>query len=403
MFVHWMEKLLTGEILEMTRRLLLMPLRNCVTGHQTARFVTFILALVLLGAVASSTWAQAWFDTFDDGSFDDGDPVTWSINPAGAFPGNYDAESGDFVFAPLEDEDDNESMIATVDSSLFENTASVRIRGMIVPEVPDAITGEGNLGVTLFFDPATISGYVGLLDAANNLILISVTNGEIQDLGEYVVLDFPATEEVYVQMDYDGENIGLSAWEVGTPQPAAAQFIVEDATHSSGFSGLVFNEDAPMDIGVYHWARAAGVRILDGDVDIDGIVGTSDIDTMFANLGSSDPLYDLDEDGDADNADVDLLVETLLDTFYGDANLDGRADAADLNQIGINWQSGDLGWENGDFTGDRNVNAADLNVLGINWQMGAPAAASAVPEPTGIALLLLGVVGFAVQCRGRRK
>ncbi len=328
--------------------------------------------------------------------------MTWSVNPAGAFPGDYDASSGDFVFAPLEAEADDESMVATVNSALFENVASVRTRGIIVTDPSGIITGEGNLGVTLFFDPATVSGYVGLLDAANNLILISVVNGEIQSLADDVVLDFPATEEVYVQMDYDGENIALSAWEVGTPQPAVAQQIVEDASHSAGFSGLVFNEDGFMDIGLYRWARAADVPIIDGDVDIDGAVAASDIDTLFANLGSTDPLYDLDEDGDADNADVDRLVQTYLGTYYGDANLDGRVDATDLNRIGINWQSNDSNWENGDFTGDRNVNAADLNVLGINWQNGIPAATAPVPEPTSSALLLLGFVGFASYHRLRR-
>ena len=378
-----------------------MSFNHTVTKRRTARLATCMATAIILHALAGSIWAQPWFDTFDDGSFDDGDPVTWTVNPAGAFPGNYDISGGDFVFAPLEDENDDESMVATVNSALFQNTASVRARGIIFTDPSGIFTGEGNLGVTLFFDPATISGYVGLLDAANNLILVNVVNGEIQSLGEDVDLDFPATEEVYVQLDYDGENVALSAWEVGTPQPAVAQHIVEDATHSSGFSGLVFNEDGLMDLGIYRWARAAGVRIVDGDVDIDGNVAATDIDTLFANLGSTDPLYDLDEDGDADSADVDRLVGTYLDTFYGDANLDGRVDAADLNQVGINWQSSDADWAKGDFTGDRNVNAADLNVLGLNWQNGVAAATAAVPEPTGSALLLLGIVTFAMRYRGR--
>jgi hypothetical protein len=61
----------------------------------------------------------------------------------------------------------------------------------------------------------------------------------------------------------------------------------------------------------------------------------------------------------------------------GDATLDGRVNATDLNQLGIHWQlASRAGWQDGDFNGDGNVNAADLNILGLNWQRVA-----AVTEP----------------------
>jgi hypothetical protein len=50
----------------------------------------------------------------------------------------------------------------------------------------------------------------------------------------------------------------------------------------------------------------------------------------------------------------------------------------------------------GDANGDGIANAADLNALGSNWQAGVVPAAStaAVPEPTGIILLLTGLLGL---------
>ena len=55
----------------------------------------------------------------------------------------------------------------------------------------------------------------------------------------------------------------------------------------------------------------------------------------------------------------------------GDANLDGKVDAADLNVLAQNWQRSDgVDWEGGDFTGDGRVDAADLNVLAQNWLAG---------------------------------
>ena len=67
----------------------------------------------------------------------------------------------------------------------------------------------------------------------------------------------------------------------------------------------------------------------------------------------------------------------------GDANLDGRVDAQDLNVLGINWRrTGDcLRWSNGDFNSDRFVDAADLNVVGINWRKGVAAAARTPRAP----------------------
>jgi hypothetical protein len=86
--------------------------------------------------------------------------------------------------------------------------------------------------------------------------------------------------------------------------------------------------------------------------------------------------FDLDGSGEVDNGDVEFLVENIIGTFMGDANLDGKVDAMDLNQVGINWRRMDgVGWSNGDFTGDGAVNAADLNLIGVNWRSGVAAAA----------------------------
>ena len=69
--------------------------------------------------------------------------------------------------------------------------------------------------------------------------------------------------------------------------------------------------------------------------------------------------------------------QNILGTFLGDANLDGRINAMDLNQVGLNWLEANVtGWEHGDFNGDGLVNAMDLNILGINWLSGEAVAAA---------------------------
>ena len=72
--------------------------------------------------------------------------------------------------------------------------------------------------------------------------------------------------------------------------------------------------------------------------------------------------------------------------LQGDADLDGVVGSQDLNVLGINWLKSDQVWSSGDFNGDGFSNAADLNLVGINWLQSVPSAASpeSVPEPFGI-------------------
>ena len=48
----------------------------------------------------------------------------------------------------------------------------------------------------------------------------------------------------------------------------------------------------------------------------------------------------------------------------------------------------------GDLTGDGMVDAADLNILGINWQTWREGEPAAVPEPAGCVLILTSLVGL---------
>ena len=112
---------------------------------------------------------------------------------------------------------------------------------------------------------------------------------------------------------------------------------------------------------------------------------------------------DLDFLSDSEDG-VDFFFDGMLVATFGtpmllpgDANADGRVDAADLNVIGLNWQQTGKTRAEGDFTGDGLVDAADLNVLGLNWQSGVEAAA--VPEPSALMLLAAAMLTFVVMRR----
>lgn len=116
-----------------------------------------------------------------------------------------------------------------------------------------------------------------------------------------------------------------------------------------------------------------------GDVNSDGRIDGGDIDAVYAAVAANDmgENFDVNQDGQVDATDASFLIETVLGTCLGDANLDGQINAADLNAVGINWQSANnVGWAGGDFNGDGLVNAADLNNIGINWLKGTAQARS---------------------------
>ena len=146
--------------------------------------------------------------------------------------------------------------------------------------------------------------------------------------------------------------------------------------------------------GTHVWMSDQHSRIIYrmgilGDVDLDGVRNADDIDWIYAQIGdpgSWDPA-DLDGDGDTDQNDVTKLVQDILNTQYGDVNLDMSVDLADFND----WlhSAPGAGWDGGDFNGDRTQDLADFNT----WLMAdIPTVPNALltPEPTPLALLGLG-------------
>ena len=121
------------------------------------------------------------------------------------------------------------------------------------------------------------------------------------------------------------------------------------------------------------------------DFNGDAVVDDRDIDLLFDAIhsGSGESVYDLDGSSSVDRLDVAYLVESVLNTRAGDANLDGTIDSSDLNRVGINWRRDCcVGWADGDFNGDDRVDASDLNKVGLHWQMsGARAMTSVTRDP----------------------
>ena len=152
-------------------------------------------------------------------------------------------------------------------------------------------------------------------------------------------------------------SLGLFAIGAGTPTPPPPTFATGDVNHSGG------------------------------------AIDQADIDAEFAAIArhDTDPVYNLtkrDLGTPAVKEDVEELVLTILDSQFGDANLNGSVGAEDyvtwFNHVGSTG-----GWIDGNFHGTDNNIGADDYVIWFNhvgWNNGHPT----VPEPATMSLLALG-------------
>ena len=104
----------------------------------------------------------------------------------------------------------------------------------------------------------------------------------------------------------------------------------------------------------------------------------------------------------------DDAIETLATPprIAGDANNDGKVDGSDVTILAGNWQKGVsdglvASWDEGDFNGDGKVDGSDVTILAGNWQYGVSTAASAVPEPSTIILLISALASLGLFLRRR--
>ena len=132
---------------------------------------------------------------------------------------------------------------------------------------------------------------------------------------------------------------------------------------------------------------------LRGDVDLDGDFDADDIDELYANLFKEQPspTADLDQDLDADNDDVRILVQDILGTDFGDADLNQTIDLIDFGYLASGF-GGDGGWVDGNFDGFLGVNVLDFGLLAGNYGKDLTTGQSPVPEPAGLAVLVVGLI-----------
>ena len=115
------------------------------------------------------------------------------------------------------------------------------------------------------------------------------------------------------------------------------------------------------------WSHFAGPYA--GDFDGSGVWDARDIDLLSEAVRekSNDLRFDISRDGIIGEEDRRVWVEVVMQTYFGDANLDGAFDSIDAVGVFATGQYEDQvpansGWAQGDFDGDHEFTAADFTL-----------------------------------------
>ena len=132
-----------------------------------------------------------------------------------------------------------------------------------------------------------------------------------------------------------------------------------------------------------------------GDFNSDQAISGDDIDLLrdAVNSNDSDPQFNVDGQGGLDQGDFDHMISDILATGLGDADLNRNVNFVDFVRITNNFELVGSGWSEGNFNLDNTTDFGDFILLSNNFDSNfITIAASAVPEPSTIGWLMMGVV-----------
>ena len=126
---------------------------------------------------------------------------------------------------------------------------------------------------------------------------------------------------------------------------------------------------------------------------------TDDVTGIVAGPGDHG---DIDNDNDVDFDDREAWIHDVVGSSFGDANLDGVFNSRDLVQVfqAAQYEDGikeNSNWAQGDFNGDYEFDTKDLVLAFQDGAYEQPAGAEVVPEPSAIALSLVGFASLLLR------
>ncbi len=223
-------------------------------------------------------------------------------------------------------------------------------------------------GIQFRFDAVALAPNERVVIVRDRDAFISRYGPEIRIVGEYghTAQDF--------KLGNGGEAIALEIAAGDLIQQFSYSDTWHPTTDGAGASLTVVDVDADLS----RWSLPAGWQpsnSLDGspgssesnvgDFNSDGQVDESDIDLFCSGLRNGDTRFDLNADAMVDGTDLSVLIQDVLRTSPGDANLDQRFDSADLVQVFRSGEyedavNGNSTWSEGDWNCDGDFGSSDL-------------------------------------------
>lgn len=181
-------------------------------------------------------------------------------------------------------------------------------------------------------------------------------------------------------------------------------------------SKLYYNTlgDGSGDIWEATWVA---IDAIAGDFNEDNLLDIEDLDLLALAVRemSTDIQFDINADATVDFGDIQVWISDFKQTYFGDANLDGEFNSADLVQVFAagKYEATDRSpegeitnpamWSTGDWNMDGEFTSSDL-VLAFQdggYEAGPRAVVVAVPEPHGVILFAASSVALLLWRRMR--
>lgn len=301
----------------------------------------------------------------------------------------------------------NESVSFVIDVANEGPTSSLpedRLAGwQVLLQITPSASAAGEI---TFGEPIQTEPRNYIFSDVGHLGISSTTNGEFLRAFD---ANFPFSGGVTVPESH----AGLFEFEVRTSDDASGQFEVvalggpnqSEWTNAVTPVQRVRRFDNVGNDGFVVARLQVGAAILVGDFDANGVVDVIDIDLLSRAIreNSEDTQFDLDESGDTNFEDLRFMIDQVIRSYFGDANLDGEFNTSDFILVfqeneyedGI---PGNSTWSTGDWNGNGDFETGDfiLAFQSDGYEKGRRTRFQNVPEPTySLPIVLLTLLALA--------
>jgi uncharacterized protein YjbI with pentapeptide repeats len=261
---------------------------------------------------------------------------------------------------------------------------------------------------------------------------LSLTQAQLRSTASYEAKDLRGIELASKNLagwDFKGQNLTgayfytarLTNTNFSGANLKNASLVTNSLASATFDAGTVYNQWTEFPLGFDPARTGLSLEISSvGDLDADDTFGAADVDILTHKLNivwgpvptfwMPVAAFDLNGDGMVDKTDHRFWVKNIKQTWYGDANLDGEFNSADLVAVlaAGEYETGLLlptSWASGDWNADGRFNSADLVVALADggYEQGVLTVAAAVPEPQSILLLVASAIQAAIVSRSRQK